>query len=113
LIEGGKLDARIDLEHETLVALEHDSRAEAQQEALDMVEAFTREARMKLIRLQAVNAGLEIKPLPRKKGWDTDADFTAYDDSIGGNVSVQSATAGPGGRDILAAGSGYSQRKGG
>lgn len=113
LIEGGKLDARIDLEHETLVALEHDPRAEAQQEALDMVEAFTREAIMKLIRLQAFNAGLEIKQLPRKKGWDTDTDFTAYDDNIGGNVSSQSATVGPGGRDVLAAGSGYSQRKGG
>jgi len=113
LIEAGKLDARIDLEHETLVALEHDPRAEAQKEALDMVEAFTREARMKLIRLQAVSAGVEIKQLPRKKGWDTDAEYSAYDDSTVGNNSVQSASAAPGGRDTLAAGTGYSQRKGG
>lgn len=113
LIEGGKLDARIDLEHETLVALDHEPRAEAQQEALNMVEAFTREARMKLIGLQAISAGLEIKQLPRKKGWDTDTEFTSYDDNSGGNLSVQSAPVGLGTREILATGPGYSQRKGG
>lgn len=113
LIEGGKLDARIDLEHGTLVAVEHEPRAEAQQEALNMVEAFTREARMKLIRLQAVNAGLEVKQLPRKKGWDTDTDFSSYDDNSGGNLSAQSAPIGPGNRDILGSGPAHSQRKGG
>ncbi|KAI1618278.1 26S proteasome regulatory subunit N7 [Exophiala viscosa] len=90
LIETGKLDARIDLEFGTLVAVEHDIRAEAQQAALDTVEGFIREARMKLIRLQVVNAGLEVKQPLKKKGWDPDQG-DIYDD---GGVAGSAITSG-------------------
>lgn len=108
LIEDGKLDARINLEFGTLVAVEHDVRAEAQQAALDTVGGFIREARMKLIRLQVLNAGLEVKPPPKKKGWDSDQGDN-YDDGGAGPI-------GAGGRDIMAGtsqGPAQSQRKGG
>ncbi|KAK5274165.1 hypothetical protein LTR99_000578 [Exophiala xenobiotica] len=100
LIRDGKLDARIDLEYGTLNAVQHDARAEAQQAALDTVDRFIREARMKLIRMQVLNAGLEVKPSPKKKNWDPDQSDINYDD---GNHA--SGLVGPGGRDILTHGS--------
>lgn len=117
LIEDGKLDARIDMEHGVLEAVEHNPRAEAQQAALDMVASFVREARMKLIRVQVLNAGLEVKPPPRKKAWDVDQGEAVWDDGGGpGGYQGQSGPVGPGGRDIMGSnfqGSTYSQRKGG
>ena len=69
LIEQKKLLARIDLESGVLVAKESDPRAEMQKEAGEMLETFVQEARMKLIRLNAINAGLEVKaPLKKNKG---------------------------------------------
>jgi COP9 signalosome complex subunit 1 len=110
LIEDDKLDARIDMEHGTLVAVEHDARAEAQQEALDMVDRFTREAHMKLLRVQAINAALEVKQPPRKKG-DAEHEYASFDD--GGSFNSQSGSANTGGREMTAGGSGISQRRGG
>ena len=72
LIESGKLNARIDLETGVLVAKESNPRAEMQQEAEKMVDNFIEEARLKLIRLNAINAGLEVKAPPKKKGWDAE-----------------------------------------
>ncbi len=100
LIRDGKLDARVDLEYGTLNAVQHDPRAEAQQAALDTVERFIREARMKLIRMQVLNAGLEVKSPPKKKNWDPDQSDVNYDD---GNHA--SSLVGPGGRDALGPGS--------
>jgi hypothetical protein len=112
LIQSDRLDARIDMEYGTLVAVEHDPRAEAQQQALDMVERFTREAHMKLLRLQAINAALEVKQPLRKKG-DAEYEYASYEDGAASSFSVQPGSAGPGNRDILAGGSSASQRKGG
>ena len=67
LIEKGILNAKIDLEARVLVAKESNVRADVHAEAQDMVEAFIREARMRLLRMNAVNAGLEIKA-PQKSG---------------------------------------------
>ena len=74
LIESGKLNARIDLETNVLVAKESNPRAEMQREAEKMVDNFIREARLKLIRLNALNAGLEVKAPPKKKAWDAEAE---------------------------------------
>lgn len=134
LIEDGNLDARLDLEHGVLEALEHHPRAEAQQEALDMVSGFVREARLKLLRLQVVNAGLEVRMASRKKAWEADPGGDAgWDDGNNNNnnnnnnvnvaVGAASGPVGPGGRDIMGmgmgsvgggfAGSTSSHRKGG
>jgi COP9 signalosome complex subunit 1 len=111
LIEGGRLDARIDMDNGVLEAVQHNQRAEAQQSALDMVDAFVREARMKLFRLQVINAGLEVKPPSKKKGWATETE--AWDDSdvLTADHPAQSAPPGHGGRDIM--GSMLAARKGG
>ncbi|KIX98801.1 uncharacterized protein Z520_05262 [Fonsecaea multimorphosa CBS 102226] len=109
LIQDGRLGARIDMEHGVLETVEHNPRAEAQQAALDMVDAFVREARLKLIRLQVINAGLEVKPPPKKKGWSMEQGDGAWDE---GDASFL----GPGGRDIMGndfEGATSSQRKGG
>ncbi|OQV09029.1 hypothetical protein CLAIMM_13212 [Cladophialophora immunda] len=109
LIQQGRLGARIDMEQGVLETVQHDPRAEAQQTALDMVDAFVREARMKLIRLQVINAGLEVRPPPKKKSWGMDQGDGTWDEG-------DAAFLGPGGRDIVGndfEGATYSQRKGG
>jgi COP9 signalosome complex subunit 1 len=111
LIEGGRLDARIDMENGVLEAVQHNQRAEAQQSALDMVDAFVREARMKLFRLQVINAGLEVKPPSKKKGWTTETETWDDSDVLTADHPAQSAPPGHGGRDIM--GSMLAARKGG
>lgn len=61
MIDSGALSARIDLENNVLIAHEESPRAVMQQRALDTVEEFIREAQIKLLRLNAVNGGLEVK----------------------------------------------------
>ena len=84
LIDSGKLNARIDLETGVLVAKETNPRAEMQKEAEEMVDNFIKEARLKLIRLNAINAGLEVKAPPKKKGWDAEGAPAWMDDGLGG-----------------------------
>lgn len=67
LIAEGRLNARIDLEQGVLVAKETNMRAHVQKEALDTVDAFVREARLKLLRLNVINGGLEVRAPPKKK----------------------------------------------
>jgi COP9 signalosome complex subunit 1 len=67
LIEKGILNAKIDLEARVLVAKESNVRADVHSEAQDMVKAYIRETRMRLLRINAINAGLEIKA-PQKSG---------------------------------------------
>ncbi|KIW83484.1 hypothetical protein Z517_02729 [Fonsecaea pedrosoi CBS 271.37] len=109
LIQDGRLGARIDMEHGVLETVEQNPRAQVQQAALDTVDSFVREARLKLIRLQVINAGLEVKPAPKKKAWGIDQGDGTWDES-------EAAFLGPGGRDIMAndlEGVTYPQRKGG
>ena len=61
LIEKGILNAKIDLEARVLVAKESNIRADVHAEAQDMVKNYIREARLRLLRMNAVNAGLEVK----------------------------------------------------
>jgi COP9 signalosome complex subunit 1 len=67
LIEKGILKAKIDLEARVLVAKESNFRADVHVEAQDMVKAYIREAHMRLLRMNAINAGLEIRA-PQKSG---------------------------------------------
>ena len=66
MIESNALQARIDLENNVLVAYEESPRALMQQQALDSVDNFIREAQIKLLRLNAVNGGLEVKPAAKE-----------------------------------------------
>lgn len=67
MIETGGLQARIDLEKNVLVAYEESPRALMQQHAIDTVDKFIQEAQIKLLRLNAINSGLEVKA-PQNKG---------------------------------------------
>ncbi len=66
LISTGTLKAKIDLEHRVLIADEVDVRAEVHREALDSVKRFKKEAHLKLMRMEFLNAGMEIKAPPRQ-----------------------------------------------
>lgn len=61
MIEQGTLDAKIDLERRILVAKESDVRADVHREAQEVVRAFTREAHLRLLRMNVLNAGLEVR----------------------------------------------------
>ena len=67
LIEKGVLNAKIDLEARVLVSKDTDLRADVHAEAHAMAKAFIRETRLRMLRMNAVSAGLEIKP-PSKVG---------------------------------------------
>ncbi|KAK5071085.1 hypothetical protein LTS08_000281 [Lithohypha guttulata] len=66
MIESDALQARIDLERMVLIAYEESPRAVMQQQALDTVDNFINEARIKLLRLNAINGGLEVKQAQNK-----------------------------------------------
>lgn len=66
MIESDALQARIDLERMVLIAYEESPRAVMQQQALDTVDDFINEARIKLLRLNAINGGLEVKQAQNK-----------------------------------------------
>lgn len=80
MIDSGQLDARIDLADAVLVAHDDPPRAAMQQHALDTVDAFIREARIKLLRLNAVSNDLIVKPDKRGR--------------IGGSNNLSGAQAG-------------------
>jgi len=65
LISSGTLKAKIDLEHRVLIADEVDFRAEVHREAVESVKRFKKEAHVKLMRMEFLNAGLEIKAYSR------------------------------------------------
>jgi COP9 signalosome complex subunit 1 len=84
LIESRRLKARMDLETGVLVAEESNPRAHMQKEADKMVDDFIREAGLKLIRFNAINAGLEVKAPQKKKGWEGEGGPAWMDDGLGG-----------------------------
>lgn len=66
LIATGILKAKIDLEHRVLIADQVDVRAQVHHETLESVKRFKKEAHLKLMRMEFMNAGMEIKPPPRQ-----------------------------------------------
>lgn len=69
MIETGKLNAKIDLEAGVLIADESETRADVHEQAAKMVEAFIRQARLKILRVNAVNAGIRVEPALKKAAW--------------------------------------------
>jgi COP9 signalosome complex subunit 1 len=70
LIEDGTLDARIDLEKRLIVSKQTDLRADVQKEALESVQDYVREAHLRLLRANILQAGLEVRPPPAAEGKD-------------------------------------------
>ncbi|KAL1975231.1 hypothetical protein VTN31DRAFT_3623 [Thermomyces dupontii] len=70
LIENGTLDARLDLEKRLLVSAQTDLRTDVHRAALDSVQAYQREAHLKVVRANLLNAGLEVRQEGKtRRGW--------------------------------------------
>lgn len=87
MIQSHALSARIDLENDVLIAHESSRRAAMQQEALETVDSFIREARLKLMRLNAINGGLEVKPAGKTVGKAGGIDINSLVDAGMGGVN--------------------------
>ncbi|MCJ1380383.1 hypothetical protein MMC17_003486 [Xylographa soralifera] len=62
MIGNGALDARIDLEKRVLLAKQVDDRREVHEGALAMAKDYERTLQLRLLRMEIINAGLEVKP---------------------------------------------------
>lgn len=94
MIQSDALSARIDLENNVLIAYQESPRATMQQHALDTVDNFIREARIKLLRLNAVNGGLEVKPMGKSiasKGGSAMDISSLVDPALSGSGAFQGA----------------------
>ena len=84
LIETEKLNARLDLEKNLLVAVQAAPRLETYKEAEATLDKFTKDAYLKLLRLNLSHCGIEVKAPPsKKKGAVTD-----WDDDDGGYTNM-------------------------
>ena len=116
LIERGTLNAKIDLEARVLVARESHFRADVHNEAQDMVKSYIREARLRLLRMNAIHAGLEIKA-PQKHGKGHIGGMQEMDQFTQDQQSYGNMRGGPGdivfpGKDGGMQASGYRSGKG-
>lgn len=68
MIKTGVLKARIDMEKRVLVSEERNLRSEVHQEARDVIKAFSRESHLRLLRMNVINAGLEVKAPNKQSG---------------------------------------------
>ncbi|KAK3059528.1 hypothetical protein LTS18_010618 [Coniosporium uncinatum] len=68
LIRRGELNARIDLVERLLVAPTSNPRIAAQAAAIDMAKDYERTLRLRLVRLNMMNAGLELKSKAPESG---------------------------------------------
>ena len=62
MIGNGTLDARIDLQERVLLAKRVDDRREVHEGALAMAKEYERTLQLRLLRMEIINAGLEVKP---------------------------------------------------
>ena len=96
LIKNGTLEAKIDLEKRVLVAKRSILRADVHREALEKTKAYIREARLRLLRINAIGAGLEVKaPQRQNKG-----DMGGYLTSPGAGDMFQGQSQLLGGREL-------------
>ncbi|KAF2095757.1 hypothetical protein NA57DRAFT_79466 [Rhizodiscina lignyota] len=69
MIQSGLLDARIDIPKKLLVAPKKNPRAEVQASAVNMSKAYERNLRLRLVRMNMLNAGLQVQaPKSAKQG---------------------------------------------
>ena len=82
MIKKGSLDACIDLEHRVLLANHVDQRLRVHEEALNSAEEYVQTANMKMLRLQAIDAGLEVKGQKPPK-----SQFGNFASNVGSSIS--------------------------
>ena len=68
MIDRGSLDARIDLEDRVLLGRKVDEREKVHEEALAMAKEYERTAHLRILRMEIMNAGLEVKGPTGNKG---------------------------------------------
>lgn len=61
MIKRGNLDARLDLVDRVLLAVKKDRRAEVHAKAIETAKEYEKTLRLRLLRMQVLNAGLEVK----------------------------------------------------
>ena len=69
-IKDGVLDARIDMEKGVLATKQADPRAELHRNVLDSVKEYVDTAHLQLLRVEVLNAGLDVPPPKGKKAVD-------------------------------------------
>lgn len=67
MIKRGNLDARIDLVDRVLLAKTVDQRRQVHEEAISMAKNYERTAHLRILRMEIMNAGLEVKA-PKGQG---------------------------------------------
>jgi len=68
MIKRGALEARLDTVNRTLVSLPSAPRATLQQRTVDSAKSYEREMRQRLLRMNIINAELEVRGPPKKGG---------------------------------------------
>ncbi|KAL5344568.1 hypothetical protein ACLOAV_010552 [Pseudogymnoascus australis] len=80
MIKNGTLNARLDTIKGTLNAVIPSPRAQLQQKTLDSVKEYERELRQRILRMNVINAGLELEPKNGASvGGDQSTDFDQID----------------------------------
>lgn len=80
MIKQGSLDARIDLVDSLLLANTVDGRKKVHEDALKMAKEYERTAYLRILRMETLNAGLEVKSL-KGQGYMTMSGLGAGDGS--------------------------------
>lgn len=93
LIKRGSLDGRVDLVGKVLLANTVDERITVQEEALSMAEIYENTAHLRLLRIQTLNAKLEIKAAKDKAG---SRSGYAQDYFANGKFDIHMTGSGPG-----------------
>lgn len=68
LINQGTLEGRLDLVNKVLLANTVDERVKAQEESLSMARKYESTAHLRVLRIQTLNSGLEVKTSKEKPG---------------------------------------------
>lgn len=102
LIKQGPLDARIDLVDRVLLANTVDERTKVHDEALAMAKNYERTAHLRILRMEIINAGLEVRA---PKGQGPLMPMSSQDSY--GNGGLGSFMGGSGGRGGLRSGGRY------
>lgn len=85
MIKRGSLDARIDLVDRVLLARTVDHRAQLHEEALAMAKEYERTAHLRILRMEIINAGLEVKA---PKGQSSMLSMGSQENFSNGNIDV-------------------------
>ena len=88
MIKRGNLDARLDLVDQVLLAVKKEGRAEVHAKAMATAKDYEKTLRLRLLRMQVLNAGLEVKgPKPGGPGSQVSQDQMMFNGSGPGDLA--------------------------